>query len=166
MHESLVVAILLVFLLSLFPNIETRILLDSDPASNSHIESSAYSDCKQKYGKIQYIPQKQMFDRKVPLLLSFPGSGNTWVRLLMEYSTGYFSGSIDVNDAELRQLFTGEAACGLRTCIVKGHPSDMILKEEKSQTGKHIINIRFVYKNHKKKCQRGSIHFWERVRKI
>jgi hypothetical protein len=92
------------------------------------------------------------------------GSGNTWARLLIEYSTGYFTGSIDVNDFELRQLFTGEAACGLRTSIVKGHPSDMILKEEKSRaTGRQVVNIRFIYKVHRKKCQRGSIHFWEKV---
>jgi len=52
----------------------------------------------------------------------------------------------------------------LRTIAVKGHPSDLVLKEEISwATGTPVVNIRFVYKAHRKKCQKGSIHFWEKI---
>ena len=42
-----------------------------------------------------------------PLLLSFPGSGNTWLRLLIEYSTATYSGSI-YGDKTLFKILPGE----------------------------------------------------------
>lgn len=59
------------------------------------------------------------------MLLSFPGSGNTWMRLLTEYATGYYTGSVDVNDKELMLRMPGESVCDPRVVFVKGHPSDL-----------------------------------------
>jgi hypothetical protein len=61
------------------------------------------------------------------MLLSFPGSGNTWLRLLVEYATGYFTGSVDVNDKELMSRMPGESVCDPRVALIKGHPSDLKL---------------------------------------
>lgn len=42
------------------------------------------------YSKTEYIPFDLVYQGRQPvLLLSFPGSGNTWSRLLLEYATGY-----------------------------------------------------------------------------
>ena len=42
-----------------------------------------------------------------PVLYTFPGSGNTWCRLLIEYATGVFTGSI-YGDAQLKKIMPGE----------------------------------------------------------
>mmetsp|Transcript_54175 Transcript_54175/g.69618 ORF Transcript_54175/g.69618 Transcript_54175/m.69618 type:complete len:1738 (+) Transcript_54175:104-5317(+) len=59
-------------------------------------------------------------DRGVTVLASFPGSGNTWVRLLLEYSTGYFTGSI-YNDLALSPLLPGEGTMSSQVIAVKAH---------------------------------------------
>ena len=48
--------------------------------------SQAY--CSEKYGNLTYIPESQMFDQFPPHLMSLPGAGNSWLRLLIEYATG------------------------------------------------------------------------------
>ena len=50
----------------------------------------------------------------IPILfLSNPGSGSTHARLLLEFATGLFTGSI-YTDANLVQLLPGDRFCGLR----------------------------------------------------
>ena len=46
--------------------------------------------CLKKYGKRYFFQESQK--RTPPMLYTFPGSGNTWCRLLVEYSIGIFSG--------------------------------------------------------------------------
>ena len=41
------------------------------------------------------------------VLASFPGSGNTWVRLLLEYGSGYLTGSV-YDDNELKKVLPAE----------------------------------------------------------
>lgn len=45
------------------------------------------------------------------VLASFPGSGNTWSRMLLEYASGYYTGSI-YNDITLMPVLPAE---GVRT---------------------------------------------------
>ncbi len=45
--------------------------------------------------------------KKPALLYSFPGSGNTWLRLLIEYGTGIYSGSV-YTDEELKSILPGK----------------------------------------------------------
>ena len=55
------------------------------------------------------------------MLLSLPGSGNTWTRLLIEYASGAYTGSV-YNDTEfLLNIFPGEAACDSSVAAVKTH---------------------------------------------
>lgn len=56
--------------------------------------------------------------RRPPLLYSFPGSGNTWVRLLIELSTGIYTGSV-YDDHALREMLPGEGACDDTVSVVK-----------------------------------------------
>lgn len=55
------------------------------------------------------------------ILASFPGSGNTWMRLLLEYSTGYLTGSI-YNDDELMRPLPAEGNRQSKSVLaVKAH---------------------------------------------
>lgn len=66
---------------------------------------------------IDHPPRKNLF---VPVLLySFPGSGNTWCRLLIEWSTGIFTGSM-YDDKSLINILPGESHCDLKVSAVKG----------------------------------------------
>jgi hypothetical protein len=63
----------------------------------------------------------------VTVLASFPGSGNTWARLLLEYASGHFSGSI-YHDAALAPLLPAEGDASSRVVVVKAHtPPDHYL---------------------------------------
>ena len=55
-------------------------------------ESLNKQQCLIKYGRIKFFKDKDK--RLPPLLYTFPGSGNTWGRLLIEYATGIYSGSV------------------------------------------------------------------------
>jgi hypothetical protein len=48
--------------------------------------------------------------RDPALLWSYPGSGNTWARLLIEYATGVYTGSL-FGDRTLFPVLPGERAC-------------------------------------------------------
>jgi len=58
--------------------------------------------------------------RGVTVLSSFPGSGNTWVRLLVEYASGVFTGSI-YHDTALSPLLPAEGDRSTRVALVKAH---------------------------------------------
>jgi len=57
-----------------------------------------------------------------PLLYSFPGSGNTWVRLLIDWSTGVYSGSFYF-DKSLLSILPGEIKCDRSVSVIKVHPN-------------------------------------------
>ena len=93
----------------------------------------------QKFSNATFIPETAMRQRFPPLLISFQGSGNTWIRRLIEISTGYYSGTIYQyfgGDDELLKIFPGELACGLRTSIIKAHPEHIVMR---SWDGKVVV---------------------------
>ncbi|PIK62771.1 putative WSC domain-containing protein 1-like [Apostichopus japonicus] len=58
------------------------------------------------------------------LLLSFPGSGNTWVRYLLERSSGIYTGSVfnDVGTGnDDNAIFRASEVCSKTTLVVKAH---------------------------------------------
>ena len=57
-----------------------------------------------------------------PLLYSFPGSGNTWVRLLIDWATGIYSGSFYL-DKTLIPILPGEIKCDRSVSVIKVHPT-------------------------------------------
>ena len=131
-------------------------------------EEPSVEYCNSTYGSREYISTDRMHDRFPPLLLSFPGAGNTWLRSLIEYSTGFYSGSIDVNDGELKAVLKGENACGLRVSIIKGHPSDLLFKNEPDlyvhvSRRRKVSKLRFLYRQQRKKCSKGMVYYFKRV---
>ena len=60
-----------------------------------------------------------------PLLLSYGGSGNTLTRLIIEYITNVWTGSV-YNDSTLKKGgFLGESHC-VDVSVVKAHPEHLI----------------------------------------
>lgn len=125
-------------------------------------QNISLQSCNDSYGLIGYIPEKNMFERKPPLLLSFPGSGNTWVRLLIEYCTGYYTGSL-YNDYELNTVLIGEKSCGIRTSAIKSHPNELRITPDKLPNGGIEYRIKPENKRERKKCNRGMVHYWDKI---
>eukprot|EP00039_Didymoeca_costata_P013773 m.214511 g.214511 ORF g.214511 m.214511 type:complete len:826 (-) comp15869_c1_seq1:1829-4306(-) len=58
-----------------------------------------------------------------PILWTFPGSGNTWCRMLLEQGTGWMTGSV-YQDSALKRIFRGEGLFGRRDLVaIKAHPN-------------------------------------------
>jgi hypothetical protein len=110
-------------------NVTSRISLTQQASLVSNRKAEVQGKCR-LWLHTDFLPQITAATNSPPLLLSFPGSGNTWVRLLIEAATGYFSGSIDLSDTELKKSFPGEDVCGLTVSCVKGHPSDFYLNDK------------------------------------
>jgi hypothetical protein len=55
------------------------------------------------------------------LSYTYPGSGNTWGRLLIEYASGIYSGSI-YSDRTLIEELPGEFTCDKTVSVIKVHP--------------------------------------------
>lgn len=73
-----------------------------------------------------------------PLLWSFPGSGNTWVRALIEHATGVSTGSV-YNDSTLHNSLLGEGKCDDSVIAIKAHPTthpfDLVSNNEMAVAG-------------------------------
>ena len=113
--------------------------------------SSAYSkfdlnkdQCRNEYGERKFLTvSEQKFP---PMLYTFPGSGNTWCRLLIEYATGIYTGSV-YNDKSLLHALPGEFTCNKQVSVIKIHPHTHTF--ESLRTGRFQSDAR--------KCQRGGI---------
>jgi hypothetical protein len=56
-----------------------------------------------------------------PVLYTLPGSGNTWVRMLIDRLVQHESGSVYCDDA-LRARLSSECTCRANSSVVKAHP--------------------------------------------
>jgi hypothetical protein len=116
----------------------------------------SYSYCSEQYGSLDYIPEGKMFEKYPPHLLSFPGAGNSWLRLLIEYSTGFYTGSMGNDDFEFLGVggFVGERSCGLRLAALRAHPHffDFI-------NGK----LRCAHNYQRDKCKKGLVREMKRM---
>ena len=97
--------------------------------------------------------ERTFLNQKSPLvaLVSFHGSGNTWVRHLVEQATGIFTGSIYC-DPGLKAAFPGEFVVSGNVIITKTHQADSVeLPEDikmftgKSYFDKAIVIVRNPY---------------------
>jgi hypothetical protein len=97
-----------------------------------------------------------MFERYPPHILSFPGAGNAWLRLLIEYSTGVYTGSMGTDDYEFLGPggFVGERSCGLRLAAIRAHPHFFDFLNGK---------LRFAQNNQRDKCKRGLVRELKRM---
>ena len=60
-------------------------------------------------------------------LASFPGSGNTWVRYLLQHSTGFATGSVYLDNSLRRGDFPGEGLIDGSVIAIKTHCGRYIL---------------------------------------
>ncbi|XP_063602795.1 sialate:O-sulfotransferase 1-like [Penaeus indicus] len=75
-------------------------------------------------------------------LVSFPGSGNTWVRYLLEAASGIFTGSV-YTDREIQKAgYLGEAdkPDSGRTLVQKSHGTALILAKNTMKTRYEVIS--------------------------
>ena len=71
---------------------------------------------------IQLFPFGRSFRRNVIQLASFPGSGNTWMRHLLEKGSGIVTGNIYSPDPAYLNIFPGESIRdGRRVIAIKTH---------------------------------------------
>ena len=119
---------------------------------------SRYSQCKPKItskarlykDKISWCKERTFARRTRPLvaLASFHGSGNTWLRYLLEQATGIFTGSIYC-DEYLKVTFPGELVVSGSVLAIKTHhadtralPMDVQLVLKKELYDKAIVLVR------------------------
>lgn len=131
-------------------------ILDSR-ATNSSLQTTyllsnklSREQCFQKYGERQYYQPSER--RLPPMLYTFPGSGNTWARLLIEHSTNILTGSV-YNDAKLLKALPGEFKCNYEVSVVKVHPHTHPF--EGLRTGK--------FNSDAEKCKKGKIKGFQKA---
>lgn len=117
-----------------------------------------YDICMNLYGQRDYIPVHAMMKKIPPLISSLPGSGNSWSRLLIEYATGYLTGSI-YGDQSLIDLFSGEPFCGRRMVAIKAHPGQLMMP--KINVAKAVVDMNV--KSFRRRCHKGLIFGFERM---
>ena len=117
-----------------------------------------YDICMKHYGKRDYLPLQKMMKKIPPLITSLPGSGNSWSRLLIEYATGYYTGSI-YGDESLIDIFPGELFCGRRMVAIKSHPGQLWMP--KINTAKAVVDLNV--KSFRRRCHKGLIYGFERM---
>ncbi|ROT74784.1 hypothetical protein C7M84_006707 [Penaeus vannamei] len=79
--------------------------------------------------------------RPTTALVSFPGSGNTWIRYLLQQVTGYYSGSVYKDYALMKNGFPAESVSNGSVVVVKTHEWGPEAAEEDPQT--HNISSKF-----------------------
>lgn len=116
-----------------------------------HVSLSRYYLCKPS--KLLLLPnntlsrkqcnKRKFLDQTSPIvaLVSFHGSGNTWVRHLIEEATGVFTGSIYC-DPGLKVTFPGESVVSGNVIVTKTHRCDSLELPDDIQmfTGKRVYD--------------------------
>jgi hypothetical protein len=88
-----------------------------------------------------------------PLLVAFPGSGSIWLRGLVEYSTGIYTGSIGLenNEDEISlPLFSAEKYCGLRMSLINCPSPEFLYFDYR---GMMVV----AHRRQARKCRKGVI---------
>ena len=94
-----------------------------------HVSLSRFYQChsstKMSLSDAKWCSGRTFRNKGSPIvaLVSFHGSGNTWLRYLLEQATGYYTGSIYC-DSALKAVFPGESVASGNVVAVKTHHSD------------------------------------------
>lgn len=125
-------------------------LIHLDHTSLSHYFQCQPSKTSVDQKIVKQCHTRRFLDGKGPLtaIVSFHGSGNTWVRYLIEQVTGIFTGSIYC-DPVLRKMFPGEFVASSNVVVVKTHhadttdlPKDVQLEANKEKYDRAIVLVR------------------------
>lgn len=121
----------------------------------SHASLSRFYQCQPSSTKtllsdIKWCSERRFRNQELPLvaLVSFHGSGNTWLRYMLEQATGIFSGSIYC-DSILKSVFPGESVASGNVIVIKTHhsdcmelPKDIQLATKQQKYDKAIVLVR------------------------
>ena len=106
----------------------------------SSVEKLVYSKCKKRVPRGVDLSCRCQFvnarGRRVVALVSLPGSGNTWVRGLLERVTRVCTGSIYCDKTLRAEGFCGEGLRSGALLVVKTHDSSLQWKGERYKTVK------------------------------
>lgn len=83
------------------------------------VEDNMKAACLSKYGDRRFFNHSEA--RMPPILYTFPGSGSTWLRMLLDRATGIYSGSM-YGDEKLIDVLPGEIFCSKLVTVIKVHP--------------------------------------------
>jgi hypothetical protein len=111
--------------------------------------STKREKCHSLFHQRSFLPESQK--HLPPLLFTFPGSGNTWCRLLIEYGSGIYTGSV-YNDDKLLTALPGEFTCNWQVSAVKAHPH--------THRASDLLSGHYLSDNDK--CRKGNIQRFER----
>lgn len=139
---------------------------DQPSSNNLGLVSSTNSDNNE-------FKDKESAEKPITALASFPGSGNTWLRYLLQQATGVFTGSVYKDYGLLKSGFPAESISNSSVLLVKTHewgshtwdkfgkvillvrdPAKAILAEFNRQSGGHVgFASPDRYKRTKGKCE-------------
>ena len=119
----------------------------TEPAPDTALTKAA---CARRYGQLRFFSEREK--RPPPMLYTFPGSGNTWGRLLIEHATGIYSGSV-YNDKSLLEALPGEFTCNFQVSVIKVHPH--------THPGMELVDGTFTSDDHK--CIRSNMRKFKRA---
>jgi hypothetical protein len=147
----------------LFPtgNYSTSESDESDLDYASALNSIDYSatNCEALNSSIGFANPSAAQSDAPPLLISFPGMSNSWIRKLIEMATGVYTGSLGELDGSvdpaLSELFVGEKYCGRRFSVINCGTPNVIHSNTKYTIGLDI-------KPHRTKCRQGVVHEFRR----
>jgi len=93
----------------------------SSSSSSSSTPPLSREECSLRYGARRFLDPNPNFTPAV--LYSYPGSGNTFTRLLIDHATGVYTGAIlGVNDPRLAEALPGQSHCDSSVIAIKAHP--------------------------------------------
>jgi hypothetical protein len=125
------------------PHQPSKVFPTTERLSKSYCESKGY-------GQRGFLSPEN--ERLPAMLYTFPGSGNTWCRLLIEYATGVYTGCV-YDDAALLKELPGEFTCNWSVSAVKVHPTSHSFKD--------------LYKgpllSDRQKCQVGGVSHFDKA---
>lgn len=119
-------------------------------SSSSSSAKFTREKCYSKYGDRKFMNHEQK--KLPPMLYTFPGSGNTWGRLLIEHTTGVFTGSV-YNDRTLLDVLPGEFTCDWTVSVIKVHPHTHSFSELDSGN----------FNSDDNKCKRGNVRKFQKA---
>ncbi|KAF7273793.1 hypothetical protein GWI33_013521 [Rhynchophorus ferrugineus] len=109
-------------------NHQTKPIAGRDSRYNFDYSAGAFRPVLKK-SKIQWCSELKyihsdddlQLDKKPVALVSFPGSGNTWLRYLLQQATGYYTGSVYKDYGLLKNGFPAESITNASVLVVKTH---------------------------------------------
>ncbi|KAI6659139.1 WSC domain-containing protein 2-like [Oopsacas minuta] len=112
--------------------VSTRVNIDEVIRNLSEIDINIFKRCTPHFKDSKLIPWERicsphmMFlpankSNNITALISFPGSGNTWMRQIIEEATGIYTGAIYCDKGLKRAGFLGEGISSTSVLAIKTH---------------------------------------------